>query len=85
MGVQQIHGSVALVITKFRCVRRVISVYYYALCLEQGEKVYLIIEHLIKIECIVGQPIVLEVSISVKKIWEHKILINNSVYSDEEA
>ena len=46
---------------------------------------YLIIEHLIKIECIVGQPIVLEVGISVKTIWEHKILMNDSGYLDEEA
>lgn len=54
------------------------------LCLEPDEKVYLIIEHLIKIERIVGQPVVLEVSISVKTIWEHKILISDSGHLNDE-
>lgn len=46
---------------------------YHALCLEPDEKVHLIIEHLIKIKGIVGQPVVLEVSISAKTIWEHRL------------
>lgn len=58
---------------------------YYTPCLEPDEKVYLIIEHLIEIERIVGQPVVLEVSISVGTIREHKVLISVSEHLNEET